>query len=45
MKVRRLMGTGEIVAAAKLRAGGFKQSEIIERLTVDWTSEEKAKVL
>ena len=44
-RVRRLMGTGEIVAAAKLRAGGFKQSEIIDALTVDWTSEEKAKVL
>ena len=44
-RVRRLMGTGEIVAAAKLRAGGFKQSEIIEALSVDWTSEEKAKVL
>ena len=45
MRVRRLMGTGEVVAAAKLRAGGFKQSEIIDALTVDWTSEEKAKVL
>lgn len=44
-RVRRLMGTGEIVAAAKLRAGGFKQSEIIEALVIDWTTEEKAKVL
>ena len=44
-RVRRLMGTGEVIAAAKLRAGGFKQSEIVEALSVDWTSEEKAKVL
>lgn len=44
-KVRRLCGTREILAAGQLRAAGYKQSEIIDALTVDWTQEEKGKVL
>jgi MoxR-like ATPase len=42
-KIRRLCGTREVVAAAKLNAAGFTVDEIIRELTIDWTPEERSK--
>ncbi|NDG85583.1 MAG: hypothetical protein EBX52_11195 [Proteobacteria bacterium] len=42
-KIRRLCGTREVVAAAKLNAAGFTEDEIIRELSIDWTPEDRAK--
>ena len=42
-KLRRIVGTRSVVAAAKLHAAGYGLAEILSALTVDWTPEEKAK--
>lgn len=43
-KIRRVCGTREVAAAAKLSAAGFSEREIIEALSIDWTEAEKRKV-
>ena len=41
--VRRIVSTRAVIAAARMSAAGFDASEIIDRLTQGWTTEEKRK--
>lgn len=43
-KIKRLISTRAMVAAARLKAAGLTTPEIIEELLIDWTPEERAKV-
>lgn len=41
--LRRIVSTRAVIAAARMNAAGFDASEIIDRLTQGWTTEEKRK--
>jgi MoxR-like ATPase len=42
-KLRRIVSTRSVIAAAKLHAAGIDAPEILAALTTDWTAEEKTK--
>lgn len=42
-KVRRVMGTREMLAGQKLLAGGYTPTEVWARLTSGWTADERRK--
>lgn len=44
-RIRRIMSTRAFEQAARLRAGGFKDSEILELYFADWSETEREKAL
>jgi MoxR-like ATPase len=44
-KIRQIVGTRSVIAAARMVAAGKPTAEILDRLTVGWSDEEKAKAL
>lgn len=44
LKLRQVMGTRELISAARLLAAGMAHSDIYRALTVSWTPDERSKV-
>lgn len=42
-KIRRVCGTREVVAAAKMDAAGYTKFDIIQAMAIDWTRQEREK--